>query len=463
MQIAFNPSPNIDTTRDLVPRAEQDASFSSLLDQASSSLSPQPGLAHQPRSSADVDQPSTIAPEGGDHDQGGTSETEAAEALPDIALVNPPSSSSADAPSMRSESPNQAGIAKDAATALPAEALPAENGVSSRPQATVAPAPAAAPGEHQPDAPATMRAVIDSRVQPQEARALAQQASGNATTANTASDSVGDTAGERPQTEVRSAPSTAREAFSPASSSTLRSRADLSLEDSLNRFRSLKPAGAEVSGRAADTVTTVPAAALTASQQGQSSSIPAASSSEVPSATLTEQVGEQEWTNSLATRLTGLGNTPGVRTLELSLNPAELGPLSVSLSVDTKSEAVLRLEMAHPQTRKALDDSLDKLREAFNERGLTLAQVQLVERPSATATTAQQQNGAQPQFSQNGDTSEFAGQQQAFQQDSGQRPDSSNAQPDSLEAAASAGAIDEQATGASQQTPRLSGGVDLFA
>ncbi|WP_027350582.1 flagellar hook-length control protein FliK [Halotalea alkalilenta] len=462
MQIALNPSPNIDTTRDLVPRGEQDASFSSLLDQVSSSLPPQPGLAHQPRSSADVGQPRTIAPEGSDHDQDGTREPEAAEALAEVALLNPPSSPSTNAPSMRTESPSQGELPKDAATALPAEVLPAKNGVSSRPQATAAQATAAAPADHQPASPSTTRAVIDPRVQPQEARALARQVPGVATTANTASGSVDDTAVERPQTEVRPAFGTAREESSPAGATSPRSRADLSLEDSLNRFRSFKPASLEVSGRAADTATAPPAAPLMASQPGLPGSSPASSSSEVPSAALTEQVGDQEWTNSLATRLTGLGNTPGVRTLELSLNPAELGPLSVSLSVDTKSQAVLSLQMAHPQTRKALDDSLDKLREAFSERGLTLVQVQLVERPSAAATTAQQQNGAQPQFSQNGDTSGFAGQQQAFQQGSGQRPDSPT-QPDSIEAAASAGTTDEQATGASQQTPRLSGGVDLFA
>src|SRR5690606_30362586 len=65
-----------------------------------------------------------------------------------------------------------------------------------------------------------------------------------------------------------------------------------------------------------------------------------------------------------------------VQTAELHPNPAELGPLEVTLTLtgEDKSQAVMQFSAAHAGTREAIEAALPRLREMLQENGITLGQ-----------------------------------------------------------------------------------------
>jgi flagellar hook-length control protein FliK len=62
----------------------------------------------------------------------------------------------------------------------------------------------------------------------------------------------------------------------------------------------------------------------------------------------------------------------GVQTAQISLQPADLGPVGVSIQVHGHA-ATLAFTAAHEATRTALEASLPRLREAFAASGLQLS------------------------------------------------------------------------------------------
>jgi flagellar hook-length control protein FliK len=81
--------------------------------------------------------------------------------------------------------------------------------------------------------------------------------------------------------------------------------------------------------------------------------------------------------------------TGGVRSAELALNPAELGPLRVSIEVRGQDASVVFTAGA-AATRTAIEEALPRLREMFAQQGLNLADA------SVGAQVGQQGNGTQP-------------------------------------------------------------------
>ena len=69
-----------------------------------------------------------------------------------------------------------------------------------------------------------------------------------------------------------------------------------------------------------------------------------------------------------------------VQSAELSVTPADLGPISVSIEVRGQ-EAALSFGAAHATTRAALEDALPRLREMLAAQGLQLAQAQVGDVP----------------------------------------------------------------------------------
>lgn len=63
----------------------------------------------------------------------------------------------------------------------------------------------------------------------------------------------------------------------------------------------------------------------------------------------------------------------GVRSARLSVNPPELGPIEVRISVD-KHEAVVHLASLHAGARDAIDAALPRLREMLEQSGLRLGE-----------------------------------------------------------------------------------------
>lgn len=85
---------------------------------------------------------------------------------------------------------------------------------------------------------------------------------------------------------------------------------------------------------------------------------------------LAPPVGSPDWAPALAQQLVRL---PGGGAVELDLNPVELGPLQVRLSV-VEGQAQVLFVAEHAAVRQALEAALPQLRASFAENGISLGQ-----------------------------------------------------------------------------------------
>lgn len=88
-------------------------------------------------------------------------------------------------------------------------------------------------------------------------------------------------------------------------------------------------------------------------------------------------VASQAWQQQLSHQLSGLTQR-GHHQVELHLNPAELGPLSVSLKVDDQG-AQAQFLSAHASVRAAVEQAIPQLREALAEQGIALGEASVGE------------------------------------------------------------------------------------
>ena len=98
---------------------------------------------------------------------------------------------------------------------------------------------------------------------------------------------------------------------------------------------------------------------------------PAADRSAPLQAELQAPVGSNEFAPALGSRLS-LMVRDGIDHAQLRLNPAEMGPIEVRISLDG-TQAQVDFSAAHASTRQALQDALPALAGALREQGLTLA------------------------------------------------------------------------------------------
>ncbi|MCD6008732.1 flagellar hook-length control protein FliK [Halomonas sp. IOP_31] len=96
------------------------------------------------------------------------------------------------------------------------------------------------------------------------------------------------------------------------------------------------------------------------------------SASVVQTPTLSAPLASAEWQQSLGQQLVNLQQRGGQR-VQLHLNPAELGPLSISLKVDDQL-AQAQFMSANPQVRAAVEQAIPQLREALGEAGIQLGE-----------------------------------------------------------------------------------------
>lgn len=108
-------------------------------------------------------------------------------------------------------------------------------------------------------------------------------------------------------------------------------------------------------------------------------------------------VGEQNWSKQFADRVLVL-TQQGLSSAKLHLNPAELGPLEIRISVH-QDQASLSISSSHALVRDSIEQSLPRLRELLEEAGLTLADVDV------NAQSQQQNQGEQGQAQGQGDSS----------------------------------------------------------
>lgn len=80
--------------------------------------------------------------------------------------------------------------------------------------------------------------------------------------------------------------------------------------------------------------------------------------------------GHAQWSEAVAERAAWLAGQQ-IHSAELQLDPPELGPLQVRVSVH-QDQAVVSFVSANPQVRDALDQSMVRLRELLQEQGMQL-------------------------------------------------------------------------------------------
>lgn len=102
--------------------------------------------------------------------------------------------------------------------------------------------------------------------------------------------------------------------------------------------------------------------------------------------------GQTQWSEALAERTAWLASQQ-IHSADLQLDPPELGPLQVRISVH-QDQAVVSFVSANPQVRDALDQSMARLRELLQEQGMQLvdAGVSDQHRDDSSETAASEQD-----------------------------------------------------------------------
>ena len=116
---------------------------------------------------------------------------------------------------------------------------------------------------------------------------------------------------------------------------------------------------------------------LEAIPQGSAAQVPAAVNAAVSTATLAPggerlapRVGTPAWDNALGHRMVWMAGAHE-QTASLTLNPPDLGPLQVVLSV-SNNHADAMFVATQPEVRQALEAAMPRLRDMLGEAGLTL-------------------------------------------------------------------------------------------
>lgn len=141
-------------------------------------------------------------------------------------------------------------------------------------------------------------------------------------------------------------------------------------------------------------------------------------------------VGSDQWPPALAHHLAKLA--PG-REVELNLNPEQLGPLKVTLTM-ADSRAQLAFTSDHAAVRQALEAALPQLRASFADSGITLGQATVGHGGGSFAGEARSEHGQRGAHGQ-------------------PEPHAARNHPDTVADAAAASA----------GTPARPGGIDTFA
>lgn len=101
---------------------------------------------------------------------------------------------------------------------------------------------------------------------------------------------------------------------------------------------------------------------------------------ETASRTLGAAVGSEQWSNGLNQQVLSL-HQRGEKQVELQLNPADLGPLSISLQLDGNTTQA-QFSCAHASVRSAVEQAMPQLREALASQGITLGEASVSDQPS---------------------------------------------------------------------------------
>ncbi len=98
------------------------------------------------------------------------------------------------------------------------------------------------------------------------------------------------------------------------------------------------------------------------------------------------------WPQQLGQQLVQISQRGGEQHVQLQLNPAELGPLSISLKFGDQG-AQAHFLSAHAQVRQVLEQAIPQLREALAEQGISLGETSVGEQRDPNAQSFAQSSG----------------------------------------------------------------------
>ena len=92
-------------------------------------------------------------------------------------------------------------------------------------------------------------------------------------------------------------------------------------------------------------------------------------------------LGQPQWGQAVGERVLWLA-AQNVSAAEIRLDPPELGPMQVRVSVN-QEQVNVSFTSPHPAVREVLDQQLNRLREMFAEQGLNLGDVDVSDKSFA--------------------------------------------------------------------------------
>jgi flagellar hook-length control protein FliK len=101
-------------------------------------------------------------------------------------------------------------------------------------------------------------------------------------------------------------------------------------------------------------------------------------------------LGTPQWSQAVGDKVLWLA-AQNVSSAEIRLDPPELGPMQVKVSVN-QDQASVSFTSPHPAVREALDQQLGRLREMFSEQGLHLLNVDVSDRSFAQQEREQKES-----------------------------------------------------------------------
>lgn len=107
-------------------------------------------------------------------------------------------------------------------------------------------------------------------------------------------------------------------------------------------------------------------------------------------------LGQNAWETNLGSRLQMMVGQ-NVQTAEIRLDPPELGTLDIKIKI-SNDVASVNITSAHAQVRDALETAVPRLREMFEESGLSLGDVNVRQESFAEHKSAEEEKGS---FAQN--------------------------------------------------------------
>lgn len=108
-----------------------------------------------------------------------------------------------------------------------------------------------------------------------------------------------------------------------------------------------------------------------AMQVGQAAGVRQEVSSQSQAYTVAPPVGSSEWGGALGDKVTWIASQ-GTQTAELQLNPPNLGPLEVRVTVGADQQASVLFVSHQPAVREALETAMPRLREMLADSGVML-------------------------------------------------------------------------------------------